>query len=476
MFRQRKDPDKHVQIPSGQARVDRLGTASVPGLMFEFAIPAIAAVVINAFYALIDSIFLGRGVGAIGLATTTIAQPMMSALIALGSLVGNGGNALAAIRLGEGRRDQAEKILGNSLLMLLVAALVIFLVSRLLLDPILVLSGATAESLPYSRSFMRILCVGFVFQGIGMGLNNFIRTAGAPQRALFTMVIGAVVCIVFNYLFVLRLGWGVEGSAWATVIGQAVSAAAVLAFFLNDRAPFRLHLANLRPDFKICRHTLAMGTPSFAIQVAAVVVNLVLNAMLAIYGAQHVIGADGALAGLGVVTRLAMFTVFPCIGVAMAAQPLLGYNYGARNFGRVRAFFKVSVLWATGIMVFFWVVVHLFPEQLIGLFGVDQELMVFAVRALEIYLAALPVVGFQIIGSHYFQATGQPLKSIILSLSRQGLFLVPLLLLLPRLLPALFPSVSGLLALCFALPLADLLATVTTALFITPELRRLPRS
>lgn len=454
-------------------RIERLGAGDINKLMFEFALPAIAGVVVNALYNVIDSIFLGHGVGAAGLTATTVALPMMSMLIALGVLIGNGGNALAAIRLGEGKPEEAERILGNSFTLLLAAGVVVFFASRLLMEPILSLSGATAESLPHARAFMSIICGGFVFQGIGLGLNNFIRTAGAPRRALLTMVIGALVCAGLNYLFVLRLGWGVKGSAWATVIGQAVSSATVLAFFLSSKAPFQLRLACLRPRLEVCARILAFGAASFAIQVAAVVVSLVLNALLAEYGAQHVMGADGALAAVGVVIKLAMFTVFPCMGVAMAAQPLFGFNYGARNYDRVRTTFNVAVLWATALMVVFWAVVHLFPATLIGLFGVEKELMGFAVRALGVYLFALPIAGFQIIGSNYFQATGQPVKSILLTLSRQMLFLIPLLVVLPRVLPRLSARITGLDAICFAPPIADVLATFTTAVFIIPELRKL---
>lgn len=460
---------------SDVTKVDRLGTGNINKLMLEFAIPAIAGVVVNALYNVIDSIFLGRGVGEVGLTATTVAVPMMTILIALGVLVGNGGNALAAIRLGEGKREDAERILGNAFTLLIIAGIIVALIGVFLMEPILTISGATAKSMPYAKSFMTIICAGFIFQGIGMGLNNFIRTAGEPKRALYTMLAGTAVCIVLNYFFVLKFGWGVEGSAFATIIGQAVSAAMVLWYFLGKRAPFRLRAKNLVPEWELSLKICALGTASFALQAAAAVVSIILNSMLFTYGAQSIIGSDGALAALGVVIKLAMFTIFPVLGVAMAAQPIFGYNYGACNYPRVREAFKIAVIWATCIMVFFWSLVHLIPGVLIGIFGVESHLMDFATQALRIYLFALPIVGFQLIGSNYFQATGQAPKSIVLSLTRQVLFLIPLLIVLPQILPSIFPSVTSLDAICYAAPISDLLATVVTAWFVIGEFRRLFR-
>lgn len=460
---------------SGAARVDRLGTGSISKLLLEFALPAIIGVVINGLYNIIDAIFLGHGVGALGLAATTVAFPTMVILMAFSMLVGMGGNALAAIKLGEGKLQETEKILGNSLVLLVFAGIVVGAIGIFAVDPLLRVSGATDEVMDYSRTFLRIICAGFIFQGIGYGINNFIRTAGEPNTALGTMIIGAVVCIALNYLFVLRLHFGVAGSAMATICGQAVSAVVVIRFFLSKKASFKLRACNLKLDGRLARKILLLGLAPFALQLSAALVNIVLNNVVVIYGAMNIIGSEGGLAAVGVIGKVAMLAVFPVIGVSMGAQPLLGYNYGARNIRRVKKTFGVAVLWATVIITLLTLLIQIFPVVVSGFFGIGQDLMDFTATALRIYTITLPIVGFQIIGSNYFQATGQPFKSMFLSLTRQLIFLIPLLYFLPQVLPSFFTAIDGLLAVFCAAPCSDLLATVTTLIFVIVENRRLNR-
>lgn len=463
--------------PTGNDKVSRMGTASLPRLMTEFAIPAILGMLVNAAYNLIDSIFLGQAMGEIGLSAATVAAPLMIVFMALAMLVGNGGNALAALKLGEGRKDAAEVSLGNTVTLSIVLWVIIALIasSPAMLDAFLTFSSATDEVRPYAASFIRILCMGYILQIIGMGVNNFIRTAGAPNRALLTMVVGAVVCTIFNYLFVLKLGWGVEGSALATLVGQGASCISVLWFFIfTKNAPIKLHLHCMRPHAKVIRSILSLGLASFALQVGAAVVNFVVNYQLVKYGGMNVVGAEGALASIGVVQRIAMFAVMPLVGVSVALQPLLGFNYGAKNIARVRKALWLGVAFATSLAVFMWAFVHLFPEPIVNLFGIaDGNLVDFTIFALKVQLLMLPLVGFQIVGSNYFQATGQPAKSTILSLTRQVLFLVPLMFWLPEVLPTWFAQFTGLDALYIATPIADFLSIIATAVFIALEMRRL---
>ena len=381
--------------PQGNDRVTRMGTASLPRLITEFAIPAILGMLVNAAYKLLDAF--------------------------------------------------------------------------------LTFSSATDEVRPYAATFIQILSFGFVLQMIGMGVNNFIRTAGAPNRALLTMVIGAVVCTIFNYILVLKLGWGVAGSAYATLIGQAASCISVLWFFIFTKdAPLKLHLHCMRPHAKIIRSILSLGLASFAVQAGAAVVNFAVNFLLVKYGSASAIGAEGALASIGVVQRIAMFTVMPLVGVSIAIQPLLGFNYGAKIIARVRKTLWLGVAFATSLAVIMWALVHLFPNQIVGLFGItNASLADFTIFALKVQLLMLPLVGFQIVGSNYFQATGQPMKSMILSLTRQVLFLLPLMFWLPEVLPGWFPQFTGLDALYIATPVADFLAIFTVGIFIAIEMRRL---
>ncbi len=460
-------------------KVDRMGSSSIPMLILEFAVPSIVGMLVNGAYNVIDSIFLGQAMGEIGLSTATVANPIMTCFMALAILVGNGGNALCALRLGQGRKADAEKTLGNTVTLALVFAVVIALSASngAILDVMLTLSSATDEVRPYAESFIRIICFGFIFQCVGMGVNNFIRTAGAPNRALLTMVIGAVFCTLFNYLFVMCLGWGVRGSALATVLGQATSAVSVLWYFTRTKnVPLKLTLRNMKPDGVVLTTILSLGFASFVLQVGMAVVNVVINHVVVVYGAVHAIGAENALAAIGVVQRVAIFTVLPLIGIAIAIQPLLGYNYGAGLIKRVRATLAFGIGSATALGVVMWLFVELCPWFIVSAFGItNEELVVFTVHALRVQLLFLPFIAAQIVTSNYFQATGQPTKSIVLSLTRQIIFLIPLLIVFPMVLPQLFSGVTGLDGVYYAAPVSDAMATIAALVALSFELRRLGR-
>lgn len=464
----------------GGEKVTRMGTASIPRLITEFAIPSVVGMVVNGSYNIIDSIFLGHAVGEIGLSAVTVANPIMIVFMALAMLVGNGGNALAALRLGEGKRDDAEVALGNVVTMSLVLWVIVAAMAACppVLDALLTLSSATDTVRPYAASFIRILSFGFILQCIGMGVNNFIRTSGAPNRALGTMVIGLVGATAFNYLFVILLGWGVEGSALATLAGQALTCGAVLWYFqVTKGVPMRIRLRNMKPRLKVVGTVLAYGFPSFAVQAGMAVINFVLNYQLVRYGALSPIGADDALASIGVVNRVGMFVTMPLVGVAVSLQPLLGFNYGARLIARVRKIYLLGVAGATCIAVCEWAIIQLFPHAVVSAFGISSEALVdFTAFALRIQFLFLLFVGFQIVSANYFQATGQPAKSIFLTLTRQIIFLVPLLFVMPHVLPVLSGgSLDGLDALYFATPVGDFLSVFVTGIFVLLELRRLKR-
>ncbi len=459
------------------SRVTRMGTESIPKLIAEFAIPSVVGMVVNGSYNIIDSMFLGHAVGEIGLSAVTVANPIMIVFMALAMLIGNGGNALAALRLGEGKREAAERALGNviSLSIILWIVVAIMAANPTLMHLLLTASSATDEVRPYAYTFIQILCFGFVLQSIGMGVNNFIRTCGSPNIALGTMVIGLVAATGFNYWFVIVNGWGVAGSAYATLAGQACSAVAVLSYFLFYKdVPLRIHLATLMPKGKIIGIILAYGFPSFAVQAGMAVVNFVLNFQLATYGALSEIGAVNALASIGVINRIGMFTVMPLIGISIALQPLLGYNYGARKIARVKKTLWFGAATATVIGTLEWIVIMLFPDAIANAFGIKSaSLVAFTTFALKVQFIMLPLIGFQIVGANYFQATGQPAKSIFLTLTRQILFLVPLLFILPHILPSIAPGLDGLDALYFAAPISDFLAIFTVGVFLIWEMKRL---
>ncbi len=469
-------PDSAPAPSSGPAKAntDRMGTERVGKLLLEFSIPAIISMVFNSLYNVVDTAFLGHAVGEVGVAVTTLAFPVMTILMGFSMLAGQGGNALAAIQLGEGKRARVERTLGNSFVLLVVIAVLVVIAGTLLIDPVLALVGTTPDLYAPTKAFVQIICFGFVFQSVGMGLNNFLRTAGKPQLALYTMVFGTVMCIVFNFLFVMVFGWGIEGSAFATIMGQACGMVPVLGYFVfSKKAAFNLRLTCFKPDFPLMGKILSLGVASFVMQIAATAVSVVLNQLLAVYGAQDPMGASGALAAIGVAQKAAGFAIMPLIGLIMGAQPLIGYNYGARNWSRVLKTLKWASVWGVGIGTFFWALSHLVPVQIVGLFGVVGELEGFAVTALKIYTIMFPLVGFQIVGSSYFQSSGQPLKAAILELTRQIIFLIPLYLLLPPI-AGVF-GISSLVMIAVCVPVSDLLSIVVTAVFVAREVRKLRR-
>ncbi len=460
-------------------RVTRMGTGSIPKLVLEFAVPAILGMVVNGTYQIIDSVFLGHGVGELGLTAVTVASPIMTVFMALALLIGGGGNALAALRLGEGKHDEAENILGNTAVLGVLASFTMAVLTHIpaFMEALLTLSSATDSVRPYAREFIQILSLGCVFQIVGLGLNNFIRTTGAPNRAFMTMLIGAVGCTLFNAIFVLGMGLGVAGSALATICGMFISCLTVIWYFTRTpNVAIRLRVKYLPLKGRLVGRILTLGTASFAVQIGSAVSMLVTNYALARYGATDPIGADGALAAVGVVGRVAMFSILPLIGMSTAIQPLLGFNYGARLWRRVRTILCVGVAGATAIGTVIWIGIMVFAPQIIGFFGISEESLVdLASFALRVNLILLPVIGFQVVGSNYFQATGQPAKSIILSLTRQILFLIPLTLIFPEILPQFIPFLDALDAVYFAVPTSDFLAIFTVSIFVFIEMRKIGR-
>ncbi len=475
---QRKAEREQESAKRDEEKVTRLGSASIPKLIVEFAIPSIVGIMVNAAYNLIDALFLGQAVGEIGLATTQVAMPTMCVFIALASMVGVGGNALASLKLGEKRRDLAEKVLGNTFSLCFVLWFVVIICASIpvVFEALLTFSSATDDVRESAKVFLRIISYGYILQCVGFGINNFIRTAGAPNRALLTMVVGAVACVIFNYIFVMVMGMGVPGSALATVCGQACSCISVLWYFVFTKGvPLKLRVKCMRIDWKLCGKICALGISSFVMQIGSAVLTFATNFLLVKYGALHPIGSENALASIGLVMRVTMLVITPLIGTAIAIQPILGFNYGSGNFKRVRTAWIDGMVGAAGLGLVMMLATIIFAEPIVNIFGItDDSLVSFTALALRIQVCMFPIVGFQMVGSNYFQATGQPLKSALLSLTRQILFLLPLLFILPELLPFVSSNIiSGLDAIYIATPVSDLLAAIVTWGFDRVEFKHL---
>lgn len=467
---------KNKPAQSGADKTLRMGTEPIPSLLLEFAIPSIVGMLINSCYNVISAIFLGQAVGEAGLAVTTAAFPVMIVFMSLGMLVGGGGNALCAIRLGQGNKKEAERVLGNtfSLGVIIAVLCAIVVTCPITMDALLIISSTTPEIYELTRGYIWILGMGAFFQVVGLGINNFIRSAGAPNRALLTMVAGAVSSIAFNYLFVMVLGWGVPGSAFATICGQAVACISVLWYFLfTPNVPFKLHKSNMPVDGSLVKEILILGLPGFLMQVATCVANILVNFQLVKYGAMAPIGAQGALASIGVVGKVAGIAVMPIVGISAAAQPLFGFNYGAGKIDRVRKTIFVASIFAVVVGTAIWAVTRIWPVEIVAAFGVADELMDLSIFALDVQMLLIPIVGVAIIAGNYFQSTGQPSKSIFLSLTRQVLYFIPAIIILPIVMPMIIPGLDGINALFATWPVTDALAVLTSVIFMYFELVRL---
>jgi len=436
-----------------------LGEKSVGRLLWDFSLPAITGMLVNALYNVVDSIFVGHGVGPIGLAAVTIAFPIMIILMGFGMLVGVGATTLISIRIGQQQKKEAEKILGNAFVIGLLLSVSLSGVFLLFLDPILVQLGAEPDVLPYAHDFTCIILFGSTFMFTGFGLNNIIRAEGSPKTAMMTMIISAVLNTILNPLFIFGLGLGIRGSALATVLSQLVSATWVLGHFLGPGSFLKFRRENFSIDKALVGNIFTMGASAFFMQVAASIVAGLLNFTLASYGGQM------AIAAMGIINRVSLLMLMPLFGIGQGMAPIVGYNYGARNYGRVKETVKKAAFVATAVSATGFILIEGLDTYIIRLFTSEPELIRLGAAGLRLYLLMLPIIGFQIIGSMFFQAIGKPVQSLLLSMSRQILILIPLLFILPR-----FIGLDGV---WLAGPAADLGSTALTGVLLFFELRRL---
>lgn len=434
---------------------------SIGSLLWQFSWPAIIGMLSNALYNIVDRIFVGRGVGSLAIAATTVAFPVMIIFMAAALLIGVGGTALISIRLGERKVEEAEKIAAQATAMLIILTVLLAVVYLVFPEDILRLFGASAEVLPYARDFTHIIVLGSVFGSLSMGMNNFIRAEGNPIRAMSTQVLGAVINGVLNYIFIFELGLGIKGSALATISGQFLATIWVLSYYFTGRSLVKLRIRNFKPEMPILLGIMSIGFAPFAMQLASSVQQTILNKTVAAYG------GDIALSAVGILMSVITLLFMPILGISQGAQPIIGFNYGARRYDRVKETFKKAVTAASAVSAAGCLVIQLWPASIAALFSKgDTALTQLTSQAMTVFFGFVFVIGFQIVGSHYFQAVGKARQAAVLSLSRQVLLFIPLLLLLPR-----FWGINGVWR---AAPVADVLSVIITALFVFYEMKYLP--
>lgn len=463
------------QAPAIPLKNLRMGTEPVGKLLLEFAPPTILAVMCTALYNIINTIFLGQGVGSQAVAVTTVAFPIMTVMNAFAMWFGAGGNARAAIKMGEGRLAEAELCLGNAIFLNIAVCGAATVAMLAFLDPLLYLCGCTPELLEMARTYTGTLICGFVIQAIGPSLNNFIRTDGSPRWALLTMVCGCVSSVFFNWLLVMVLGWGVFGGALGTLLGQFTCGVFVLGYFFTPQSSMKLRLSTLRPRARVVGGIVSLGMSSFAMQLAAALVTTLLNKQIWALGPGDPIGIEGGLAVIGSLNKIVQMTCFAIIGIGIAVQPIEGFNYGARRYDRVRRALWVAVWSSVALSTVLTVAVIALRSPILTLFGLTAAEHDFGMTAVVLFCASIPAVPIAIIGSNYFQATGQPVKAMVLSLTRQFIFYLPLLYAMPALAQLVAPGTTGLLAITFTESAADFLAIAAVAVAQVFESRRIAR-
>ena len=452
--------------------VSRLGTEPIGKLLFRFSIPSVTGMLVNALYNLVDRIFVGQGVNEIALGGISLALPLMTISMAFAILFGVGTANMISMRLGQGRRQEAENALNHCFLLLLGVGATMMIVGLVFLDPLLSLMGAQrgSEALGYARSYVRIILYGSVFATMSFGLSHCTRAQGFPMVTMLAMLMGAGLNIVLDWLFIIVLQWGVEGAAWGTVICQGLSSFWILRFIFGKKSVIKIRLRTFRPSLTVIRHIMSFGSAQFLLQFIMSSVQILNNTSMGWYGAASLgvaNGGDIALSGMNINGAFLMLILMPVFGINQGAQPILGYNYGAKQFNRVLHTYLRAVAVSTVICVIGFSVAQLFTMQLIRVFAPEGSpaLMEFAPRAMRTMFLLLPLSGFQIVSTNLFVVTGRPKISIFLSMLRQCLALIPCILI--------FGRVWGLWGVIAATPVADAFSFIVTGIMISFELKKL---
>lgn len=404
-----------------------LENEKVGKLLWKFSIPAIVGMVVNALYSIVDRIFVGRGVGSIALSGVAVTFPISNVIMAFGMLVGIGAATVVSIKLGQKRVKQAERIIGNAFSLVIIFSILVTILGITFLNPILNILGASSETLPYAKQFATVILFGVILQNIGFGLNPIIRSEGDPKTAMITMLIGAVLNFIMNPILIFGFKLGVMGSALATIISQAVCSVWILSYFTKGKSLLKLHIDNLKLDKSLIREIVAIGMSPFSMQLAASLVTVIFNKSLAQYGGDIAIGA------FALINSIVILILMPLLGINQGSQPIIGYNYGAENISRVKKTLVYASVAAASIATIGVIIVELFPVQIIRIFNTsDAQLIDIGSKGLTILLSMFSLVGIQVVIANYFQAIGKAKHSMFLSLLRQVVLLIPLLLILPH--------------------------------------------
>ena len=435
-----------------------LGTERIGKLLTQYAIPAIIAMTASSLYNMADSIFIGHGVGPLAISGLALTFPLMNLAAAFGSLVGVGASTLVSVKLGQKDYEGANEVLGNVLVLNVLLGLAFTFVFLLLLDPILYFFGASENTIGYARDYMQIILYGNVITHMYLGLNAVLRSSGFPKQAMYATLASVVINCILNPIFIFGFEWGIKGSAWATVISQVISLTGQMIHFSSSKQllHFKKGIYKLRKE--VVKGILYIGMSPFLMNLCSCLIVILINRGLK----EH--GGDMAIGAYGIVNRIIFLFVMIIMGFNQGMQPIAGYNFGARLYPRVTEVTKLTMKWAIGVATTGFLLCQLFPTLIVNMFTTDDELVKAAVFGLHIVFAVFPIVGFQMVATNFFLSIGMSKKAIFLSLTRQMLFLIPCLIVLPRF--------FGTLGVWISMPVADTIATVVTAIVLVNQFKK----
>lgn len=435
-----------------------LGTESIGKLLMQYAVPAIIAMTASSLYNMVDSIFIGHGVGTMALSALALTFPLMNLGAAFGALVGVGAATLISVKLGQKDYDTAQRVLGNVFVLNILLGLAFTVIVFPFLNPILYFFGGSDETVEYARQFMEIILLGNVVTHLYLGLNAVLRASGHPKQAMYATIATVAINTILAPIFIFMFDWGIRGAAIATVSAQVIALLWQLKQFNNANELLHFRRGIFRLKRKIVFDSLAIGMSPFLMNLAACLIVILINQGLKKYGGDLAIGA------FGIVNRLVFIVVMIVMGLNQGMQPIAGYNFGAKLYDRVNKVLKLTIIYATCVTTFGFLVGMLAPNLVVGIFTSDAELTELSATGLRITVMFFPIIGFQIVTSNFFQSIGMAGKAIFLSLTRQMLILLPCLLILPH-----FFGVAGV---WYSMPVSDLLASLIALVMLVYQFRK----
>ena len=442
-----------------------LGTEKIRKLLMQYSVPAIIAMTASSLYNMVDSIFIGQGVGPLAISGLALTFPLMNLSAAFGAMVGVGASTLISMRLGQRDYDTAKQVLGNVVVLNTIIGIAFAVVMLCFLDPVLYFFGASEATLPYAREYMVVILLGNVVTHMYLGLNAVLRAAGHPRKSMYATIITVILNAILDPIFIFVFDWGIRGAAIATILAQIVTLCWQLKILSNKEELLHFRRGIYRLKRKIVENILSIGLSPFLMNLAACFIAILINKGFKEYGGDLMIGA------YGITNRVAFLFVMIVMGLNQGMQPIAGYNYGARQYDRVLRVLRLTLYGATILSIGAFLLGELTPRLAVSLFTSDEELIALAVTGMRLSFMMFPVVGFQMVATNFFQSLGMASKAIFLSLTRQLLFLLPCLLLLPRLFTAYTPW-DGSWGVWCSLPASDLLSAIVTTLLLVHQLRR----